>query len=460
MRHTATDVARMAGGRIYGDGAIVVREATNDTRRIPPAGGMFVALRGGKADGHDFVAAAVDAGAVAALVERAAIERLGHLSRRLVLIAVDRVEEALWRIAEKHRSSYVGPVVAITGSMGKTTTKNMLAAILLKCLGPGCVTAGNMNNLLGVPLTITRLESDDRWLVLELGTNQFGEIARLSELAKADIGVVTAVAPAHLEGLVDLDGVLREKASLPGSMGPDGHAIYPSDCDLLVEESVRWAAQKYTFGSGPDDLVQIVEATEGEKVRGVLASRGEKVRVVLPTPGAFHMRNAAAAVAAALTLGVPFQRAALGLTAYVPESMRMECREWRGVRFIIDAYNASPETTRAALTSLVGLEANRRVAVLGSMLELGEAGGKLHRELGLFAAQCGVDIVVPVGPCAPELAAGVAEAKSGVECRVAQDRGEAARFLADVCSEGDLVLLKGSRGAALEGVWEMFREVR
>jgi UDP-N-acetylmuramoyl-tripeptide--D-alanyl-D-alanine ligase len=460
MRYTATDIGRMAGGRIYGDGSVLVREATNDTRRIAAAGGLFVALRGSRADGHDFVAAAADAGAVAALVETSAVAGLEHLASRITLIAVEQVQEALWQVAAAHRASYGGPVVAITGSIGKTTTKNMLAAILAACLGRGCVTAGNMNNLLGVPLTITRLEDDDSWLVLELGTNRGGEIALLSGLAGADVAIVTAVAPAHLEGFGDLDGVLVEKASLPASLGPDGSAIYPSDCELLAGVSSRWSARISTFGPSPEDLVRVVEATEGLHAQGVLACGAEQAGVVLPTAGAFNLRNAAAAVAAAVILGVPFERAVRALSGYEPEAMRMERREFKGVSFIIDAYNASPGSTRAALTSLAGLEGGRRFAVLGSMLELGEASGRLHREVGSFAALCGVDVVVAVGPFASELAAGVAEAEAGVECLVASGRREAGRFLAGACVEGDLVLLKGSRGAALEGVWDSYLEVR
>ncbi len=307
-------------------------------------------------------------------------------------------------------------------------------------------------------MTVLRMELDDRWLVLELGTNAFGEIPRLAALARPDIAVLTAVAAAHLEGFGDLDGVMREKGALPRALQADGLAIFPADDARIVADSAAWPGRKRPFGKNAVDGVRIVERREGVAASGTLEIHGERFEVTLPVAGAFNIDNAAAAIAAAMALGVTPAAAVAALADYRPATMRMEWREVAGMRFLVDAYNANPDAMKAALGTLVGVPGGRHVAVLGSMLELGARSDALHREVGAAAVSCGADLVVFVGPQAEHYVAGAAQVQDGARSVGVADQAAAAAVLMKECRQGDVVLLKGSRGARLEAVLDRLAE--
>lgn len=456
MNYSGRQISRTVGGTLMGTGDQVAVEVVYDHRLLPAAGGLFAALKGDHTDGHRFVGAAADAHASTIMVAEPRLAEFKALAERVDLIGVQDVAGAVWRLAGSHRARLDLPVVAITGSSGKTTTKNMLRAILDRGLGAGCATRGNQNNLLGVPLTMLRLDDTHAYLLVELGTNAFGEIASLSDLAKPTIAVLTGVMRAHLEGLGDLRGVLREKSDLARAVPDSGTVVLPSFDPLLMEVRGELGANVVTFGYEAGDLVKIGEEKEGAEVSGTFVVADRTFSIVLPTCGVFNLRNAAAAVAAAVTQGVEPAAAVAALSEYRPEAMRMEALRVGGATYIVDAYNANPESMMHALDTLAAHPGRARIAVLGRMLELGDESEALHEEVGRHAAGLGLDLLVFLESKNGPFGRGAAGGNSDVV--IAADQAEAASVLARRVSEGDVVLLKGSRGARLEEVMKGLTE--
>jgi UDP-N-acetylmuramoyl-tripeptide--D-alanyl-D-alanine ligase len=426
---------------------------TTDSRNLRP-GELFVAIRGETHDGHDFLPDAAARGAGALVVERA------HASRPLGcgVIAVRDPLAALGDLAAFHRRRCRPRIVAVTGSNGKTTTKEMLAAILGRALGPDRVlrTMGTQNNLVGLPLTLLRLAGTEEAAILELGMNGPGEIWRLAQIAEPDVGVITCVAPAHLEGLGSLHGVAEAKAELYRRLRPSATAVVNAD-DPLVSASARaFPGRKVPFGTaagvtvGAHDLVD--HGLEGTEFRLVVERQEADVR--LAVPGRHNVTNALAAAAAAHALGIGLAALAGGLEAFQPPGMRMEVTQLpTGVTVLNDAYNANPASMAAALQTLAASRGRRRVAALGEMRELGDEAPRAHRELGAAAAEARIDALFLLGPHAEEVSAGAREAGLPAErITVTASHDELAALLGAYCRAGDLVLLKGSRGAAMEEV--------
>ena len=459
MNYTSRQIARTVGGTLRGAGGRVAVEVVYDHRLLPASGGLFAALKGENTDGHRFVTAAADAQAATIMLKEERLDEFEHLAERVDLVGVEEVAAAVWRLAADHRLRFDIPVVAITGSSGKTTTKNMLQAILERELGAGCATRGNQNNLLGVPLTLVRLDDGHAYLLAELGTNAFGEIASLSDLVKPMVAVLTGVMRAHLEGFGDVRGVLKEKSDLAQAVPASGTVVLPSYDELLMEERGSLGARVVTFGFAEGDLVRIVDGREGPEVSGAFAVGGQTFPVSLPTCGVFNLRNAAAAVAAAVTLGVAPGAAVGALGDYRPEMMRMEACRVGGATYIVDAYNANPESMKSALDTLAAQPAQARIAVLGRMLELGVESDALHEEVGRHAASLGLDLLVFLEAEEGPYGAGAAVAGCAEVVRAA-DHDEAAKVLAERVGQGDVVLLKGSRGARLEDVMTSLMEAQ
>ena len=454
---TVKQMADSVGGELLGAGTGIVLEAVLDHRRLSGQGGVFAALKGTNTDGHGYVAAAAGR-AAAAIVARDRLGEFADLVDSMDLVGVADVAVALSLLARANRVQFEGPVVAVTGSSGKTTTKNMLAACCAEALGAGCSTQGNQNNLLGVPLTLIRLNLQDCYLIAELGSNAFGEIGALTKLVEPTVAVVTCVGGAHLEGFGNLRGVLKEKSALPASLPEKGTIIIPSFDPLLIAESRNWAAKVLTFGYEPSDFVRILSEKEGDRASGTLVCRGETFEVELPTPGVVNIRNAATALAAAVTVGSPAAAAVQGLNRAKPEGMRMERRCLGGLVFLVDSYNANPDSMDAALKTLAALDGGRKVAVLGKMLELGDASADSHRRVGSAAADHGIDLLIAVGEKGRGYMAGAGDG-AGIASRWAANHAEAAELVTAECQPGDVVLLKGSRGAAMELVYDAYAEM-
>ncbi len=451
--HVADVVAWSGGVLRHGDADAALTGVSLDSRTIE-AGQLFVAIRGERLDGHRFLAGARERGAAGFLVERGRAE--GFDPGAAALVEVDDATQALGDLAREHRARFRGPVVAITGSNGKTTTKEMCAAILGTC-APCLKNEGNLNNQFGLPVTLLRRSERHRAVVVEIGTNAPGEIAMLAAIAQPTIGVITNVAMAHVEGLGSRAGVAREKGALVAALPPEGIAVLNHDDPHVMRQAARTRARIVRFGRGPDADVR----AEGV---AALGDRGFAFELVAPQGrtgvevaglGEPVVANALAASAAALAAGASLADVAEGLAAYRPMGGRMEpVAGPRNVIVINDTYNANPQSVAAALRSLVELKGSSRgVAVLGDMAELGEQAHEAHRETGRLAARLGVDLLFLLGELAGETAAGALE--TGMEperVHVGKDHAETAARVREVLRGDDWVLVKGSRSMRMERV--------
>lgn len=431
----------------------VCRGVSTDSRTFK-AGELFVVLRGPRFDGHDFVGQVLSRGAAGVVLERWPLPDVGPEPSAAIWKVEDGLS-ALGALAHFHRNRFQMDLAAITGSSGKTTTKTMLAHLLASSREV-LSSPGTQNNRIGVPLALLRLEERHQAAVLELGTNQWGEIRTLTEICRPTVGVVTNIGPAHLETFGDLRGVLREKGSLWESMNPSAPVVLNADDPLLREAGERLSRPVVWFGTG-----------EGAQVRGVdfhCGLRESRCRVngrwdlKIPLAGRHNVMNALAALACAQVLGEELPSAIERLSDLPGLPGRLAVLERDGLLIIDDSYNANPASLQAALRVLVELECSgRRVAVVGDMLELGGRSQELHAEAGRQAAQAGVDFIAAVGPRAEGLlesarAAGLDSAAG----RAFSSPEEAGEFLSDWVRPGDAVLVKGSRGMKMERVIACF----
>jgi UDP-N-acetylmuramoyl-tripeptide--D-alanyl-D-alanine ligase len=457
------DLLSAAGGeRVSGSGDERFSGIAIDSRAIAPDQ-VFVAIRGDRHDGHRFAAAAVESGVRGLVAARDGLNDLPLDAWRnagVTCVAVADTTRALGALAAFHRRRWSGPVAAVTGSNGKTSTRAMMAAVLGQA-GPTLATRGNFNNEIGLPLTLFRLRPEHRWAAVELGMNHFGEIARLAKIAAPEIGVITNVGPAHLEGVGSLDGVRRAKGELVAEMPAGATAVLNADDPHLVRLARETDRPVLMFGRSESAAVRAEdEESVPGGVRFHLILPNGRVPVRLAATGRFQVDNALAAAAVGHLAGLAPEAIAAGLAAARPEKGRMVPLETRrGVHLIDDTYNANPASMAAAIQVLAELApAGRRVLVAGDMLELGDAAEALHREAGRLAAEAGVDRVMGCGPLAESLAAAAAEAGlAPAACFSGSPRAVADR-LTETLTPGDWVLVKGSRGMAMERVLNLLRE--
>ena len=447
---TLAEVAGAVGGTVSGDGTVTVPgRVTVDTRSAGP-GDLFVALPGERVDGHDFLPAAAAAGAAGALAARPHPD--------LPCVVVDDPLAALGRLATAVHGRLTATglrTVGITGSSGKTSTKDLLGQVL-GAAGPTVSPPGSYNNDIGLPLTVLDADEGTRFLVLEMGARGPGHIARLCAVARPQVGAVLNVGSAHLGEFGSPEGVAQAKGELVEALPEDGTAVLNADDPRVLAMAARTRARVLTTGRGPDADVRATDVVLDEQARGrfTLATQGEAHPVALQVVGEHQVANALSAAAAALALGLPPEQVAGALSAAQPRSRwRMEVtRRPDGVTVVNDAYNANPESMRAALAALTGLPAQRRIAVLGGMAELGPGADAEHARLGRDAAAAGVDLVVAVGPDAVGISDGAVAAgrRAGEESVHVPDRTAARDLLAGLLRPGDVVLVKASRSYGLE----------
>ncbi len=439
-------IAEIVGGSVAGDPSVTVTApAAIDGRKAEP-GGLFVAFAGEHVDGHDFAEQAGEAGAVAVL---------GSRPTALPTVVVDDVEAALRTLAMhlvdtlRDRLS----VVAVTGSQGKTSTKDLVAAILSSA-GPTVATVGNSNNELGVPLTVTRLRAETRYLDLEMGARYIGDIAHLTRIVPPDVAIVLNVGKAHLGKFGSQDAIATAKGELVEGLRPGGTAILNADDPRVLAMRERTTDRVLTFGRAAGADVRIVDEALDRLGRPsfTLATATDSARVSLTSIGAHQATNAAAAAAAALALGIPLAQSAEALGRAALTKWRMELHHLdNGAILVNDAYNASTDSMRAALDGLVAIAGQRRIAVLGPILELGDATEAEHRILGEYAATR-ADVVIAVGDTAAATVAGATAAGAGPVVVAVPDNETAIARLRELVGAGDVVLLKASRGARFEEI--------
>lgn len=438
MRLSFEEIAKATGGKLQGNSKKIVSQIATDTRVIK-AGDLYVALKGPNFDGHDFIADAKSKGAIGAVVSK---KISGGAD--FVVIEVKDTLKALGDIAHFWRKKFSIPVIAITGSSGKTSTKEMLAACLEE-VGPISKTEGNLNNLVGVPLTLFNLKEGDRFAIIEMGMNAFGEIARLTEIAAPTVGLITNVGSAHLEGVGDLAGVAKAKGELFKNLGPQATAVMNSDDPYISK--METAAKKVTFGFSKKAMIQATGIDYGDKTMKVEIGGAS---FNLPFVAEHQAKNWLATYAVCTALGVVPSQKSLGKLK--PAKMRGEEIEVNGVTVINDAYNANPDSMKAALMALQKkFPSKRKIAVLGEMMELGAQTAALHEKVGEYAASEGIEILMACGAHAKEMKKGF-DLNGGKSSMVFADPDELQKTLKKSLKKGDAVLIKGSRLSRMEKI--------
>lgn len=447
------------------DGKIRVVRVTTDSRDVRP-GDLFVAIPGESFDGHRFIPQAVLKGAAACVCSRVWFDaqRWGDEDRAPRLLIVEDTVAALGRLATHYRRQVMSPatvVVAVTGTNGKTTTKDLLDHVLSGSL-VGQAAPKSFNNQIGVPLTLLSAEAGDRYLIVEIGTNAPGEVASLASMTSPDVGVITSIGEAHLEGLGSIDGVAAEKASLLDHVRPSGLTVVNVDRQEIIPRLAKTDGQRLvTVGHGEDAAVG-VSFTQGDLHRSrfevhlptVLNQQGvrEQLSVDLPMPGRHQGANVAAAVAVARWLGVAPDRIVERMRSFRPAEGRTRVLTLGGVIVVDDAYNANPASMSAAIDTLSRAGSGRRVLVMGDMLELGSHSASLHVRAVTAAFENRIDILVAVGPAVARAARETGRGDAPTRIVQCENAAETTDRIMEIVEPGDTVWIKGSRAVALDRV--------
>nr|MDD6335584.1 UDP-N-acetylmuramoyl-tripeptide--D-alanyl-D-alanine ligase [bacterium] len=411
-----------------------------DNRKVS-AGNLFIPIRGERFDGHDFIPAAFETGALVCLSSR-------PLEGDYPCIRVADTQDALQDIAAFYRGLFAIKAIGITGSVGKTTTKEMIASVLSQRFRV-CKSPGNLNNQIGVPLTLFGLQPGDQVAVIEMGTNHFGEIDRLARMVQPDVCFLTNIGEAHIEHLGSRAGILRAKCEMLAHMKPGGRVYVNGDDDML-RTLARSRGDVVTFGldEGNDIRALDVQDMGLEGMHFTACVEGRRLEVLVPSPGRHMVLNALAAIAAGRELGLDTDEIRRGIAAYQPVGGRMKIERAGGITVLNDVYNANPGSVRAAIDVLAHAQ-GRKVAILGDMLELGEQAMAYHRQIGEYAAAAGLDALYCVGPLSQSMAQGARQA--GMACvQHAADQQGLLLGLPGQIMPGDTVLVKASRGMGLE----------
>lgn len=437
--------AKACSGRLCGqfDENTELGRAVIDSRAVEP-GDLFVAYKGEKADGHDYIGAAFDRGAACCLARR-----VPEGETRPILLVED-VQKALEQIAEAYRATLSIPVVGITGSVGKTSAKEMIAAVLEQRFSV-LKTDKNLNNQIGVPMTVSRIRPEHEAAVVEMGISGFGEMRLLSRIARPTIGVFTVIGHAHLEFLRDRQGVFRAKTEMLEYMDDDALVVCNGDDDLLRGMDCR--QRKWTFGlsEGCDFRAVELRVDENGHTSCVIVHDGSRIPVTIPAFGQHMVYAALEGAAVGWLLGLTDREIAEGIGNFSPVGRRSAVTETGRITLIDDSYNANPDSVKCGIDSLLELP-GRRVCILGDMLELGAGEEEMHRDVGEYAAKKGIDLVLCSGPLGAEIAAG-----AGERGRWYESREEMIAALPELIRPGDRVLVKASRGMRFEQISEALK---
>jgi len=450
---TLSQIAQFAGASLSsGDGTAVINKVSTDSRTIKP-GELFVALRGENFEGHDFVAASAKAGGTGALVD---LQWVGNVPNNFALLRATDTLQAYQTLAANYRRSLAMKVLAITGSNGKTSTKDFAAAVLARRFRV-TKTEGNFNNHVGLPRTILEATSEDEVAVWEIGMNHPGEIAALSKIAAADAAIITNIGVAHIEFMGSREAIALEKGALAEAIEPQGTVVLNADDPFTEGIAARTRAKVVLAGTtgGAVRAIEIRQSAEGSEFT-IVEGGAHRCRAQEPVAGSHMVQNALLAVAAGRAFGLSIEECAAGLAAAPLTKARLQIKEINGVQFLDDSYNANPDSMKAALRTLVELDTEgKRIAVLGEMRELGAESERGHREVGETAATLGVNQLITIGDTAELIAEGARTAGLDKVSSV-RSTAEAAKLLGEIAEPGDLVLIKGSRAARTEEVIQQF----
>ncbi|MGE5633003.1 MAG: UDP-N-acetylmuramoyl-tripeptide--D-alanyl-D-alanine ligase [Caulobacteraceae bacterium] len=449
------EIASVCGGILKHSGkSFSVRGISTDSRKVNK-GDMFIALKGESFDGHDYIDKAIECGA-ALVVSQKPLERAG-----VPYILVKDTLKALQDIARYYKKRFTIPFIAVTGSSGKTTTKDMIAAVLSRKYKV-LKTEGNLNNAIGLPLTLMKLDYSHEIAVVEMGMNSFGEIRLLSDIVRPDIGVISNVGTAHIEKLGSRENILKAKLELFAYFGGKNTAIINGDNDLLKGfASGRFRVIKFGLDKLNDiyayDIVE--KGEEGIDFTVDFGGKPEWFSVALP--GMHNVYNALSAISVAGLFDMSAEEIRNGLMEFKPSKMRMDILNLKsGMKVINDVYNANPDSMVAAINVLLSMKSGtRRVCILGDMLELGDVSAEEHRKVGKFAAESGIDVIAAVGNFSGDIARGAAE--GGMDNRNIHKfytKEEAIASLSEILKPEDVVLVKGSRAMKMEIIIDFLRE--
>lgn len=444
MRMKISEIVQACGGKLLcGDPETAVTSFCTDSREAKP-GAMFVPMKGEKTDSHQYIDGVLANGAAAVFTE----QELPPKEQPVVL--VPSAVRALQKVAEVYRRGFTIPVIGVTGSVGKTTSKEMIALTLSSKLKV-MKTQGNRNSQVGVPMTMFTLKKTDQAAVVEMGISMPGEMERIARVVRPTMAVISNIGVSHIEFLRTQENILAEKFHITDYIQPDGKIFVNGDDPLLapLRES-RQDKRIVTFGVNKSCDWHASELNAAEKGTFFTCEfQGKKTKVFVPAPGLHNVRNALASLAVAYELGVPAEDAVRAIASYKPPKMRQEVLEIDGVRIIDDSYNASPDSMKAALDILASMEiTGRRVAVLGDMFELGDYAAISHFEVGKYAQEKGIDILAAIGEMAGETGKGFGR-ENFLHLNGNQ---QAAEYLRENLKPGDAVLIKGSRGMQMDEI--------
>jgi UDP-N-acetylmuramoyl-tripeptide--D-alanyl-D-alanine ligase len=453
------EVLRATGGKLLqGEGNVSFRGISIDSRTIVE-GDLFIALKGPRFDGHHYALEALrkKAGGVVIEEDKAGDFRWNGYRPRVVVAVKDSLQ-ALGDLARERRRKYRTPLVALTGSNGKTTTKEMMSACL-ETTFPILKTEGNLNNLVGLPLTLLNLTEKEKVVILEMGMNIPGEVRRLTEIAEPDVGLITNIEKSHLQGMGSLERIKEEKGELFHKMRKDGTILVNQDDSRVVDLARLFPGQKITYGVGhPADLMAKDIHLKGEKGTSfTLLSGKEEMEINLPLLGRHFVPNALSAVAVATHFRIEMKKMKEALEHFKPFPMRMEIIPLGDGKVLInDTYNANPNSMETALETLIeGKKAGKAIAVLGDMLELGDFATEAHQQLGEKMGHLSIDFLIVLGEKAPVVVEWAKRHGFPPEkARIVESHLEASSMLKDVMQDGDWVLIKGSRGMTMEKIVE------
>jgi UDP-N-acetylmuramoyl-tripeptide--D-alanyl-D-alanine ligase len=465
MTFILEEILKATGGRLLqGEEKACFRGISTDSRTVAE-GELFIALKGEHFDGHHFAIEALKKKAGGVIIEEDKVRDIRWNGYRpSAVIAVKDALHALGDIARERRRKFGTPVVALTGSNGKTTTKDMISACL-ETTFPVLKTKGNLNNLIGLPLTLLNLTEQERVAVLEMGMNVPGEIRRLTEIAEPDVGLITNIDKVHLEGMGSLERIKEEKGELFRRMRKDGTILVNQDDPRVIDLASDYQGQKITFGMDHPAEVMASEV----RLRGaagtsfILMMEGGTMEINLPLLGKHFVPNALSAIAAASLFGIELEKVKEALEHVPPSPMRMEVlRLKEGVTLINDAYNANPRSMELALEILSEMKGEgRAIAVLGDMLELGDFSLEAHQHIGKRVAELSVDVLLALGEEAPVLVESAIRQGMDLEkAKIVEGHVEAISLLRKMVREGDWILIKGSRRMGMEKITEGLMERR
>ena len=459
------EVLKATGGKLLqGKEGTFFRGIATDSRTVAE-GELFIALKGVRFDGHHYALETLEKMAGGVMIEEEKVRDIrwnGYRSR--VVIAVKDTLRALGDLARDRRRKYKTPVVALTGSNGKTTTKEMISACLETAF-PVLKTRGNFNNLIGLPLTLLNLTEEERVVILEMGMNVPGEIRRLTEIAEPDVGLITNIQKVHLEGMESLERLKEEKGELFRRMKKNGTIIVNRDDPRVIDLASEFSGQRITFGiENPADVTaKEIRLRAAEGTSFTLRIEREEIEITLPLLGRHFVPDALAAVAVASLFGIEMKKAKEALEGFQPSPMRMEIVYLEGGKTLInDAYNANPGSMDLALETLTEMKGKgRAIAVLGDMLELGSHTEEAHQQVGQKAEELSIDLLLTLGEQAPVVAgSAIRHGLPPEKAKVVESHREAISILKEIMREGDWVLVKGSRRMAMEKIVEGLTERR